>query len=118
MLEIASGFGDHVIAYASALPDVEFWPTECNEYLVSKLEEKVGESGAGNVRKARKLDILEGTIQASKKRWDTFLKFKSRADPMQSGLRTVGGDWESLRHEKTTPFDAISVTNLVNVTPW
>jgi len=88
VLEIASGFGDHIIAYAGALPDVEFWGTECNDYLVSRLNEKISGSGAGNVRKARKLDIL------------------------------ADDDWESLRQAKNAPFDAISVTNLLNVAPW
>ncbi|CAD6566235.1 MAG: hypothetical protein CYPHOPRED_000529 [Cyphobasidiales sp. Tagirdzhanova-0007] len=88
VLEVASGFGDHLLAYAEVAPKVEFWPTECNHYLVSKLQERFSKTSKRNVKSPRELDVLEDA------------------------------HWEGLRRDVSSPFDFISVTNLLNVTPW
>lgn len=64
VLEIASGFLDHSKAYAREHPEVTFSPTECNDYLVSKLEEARASSSLSNIAKARKLDVLLGMYKA------------------------------------------------------
>lgn len=59
VLEIASGFGDHILAYAREHPTVTFQATECDEYLVSKLSEKIQQAALPNVLPAAKLDVLD-----------------------------------------------------------
>ncbi|KAK9894334.1 hypothetical protein P389DRAFT_94978 [Cystobasidium minutum MCA 4210] len=88
VLELASGFGDHVLAYAREHPTVTFRATECDEYLVSKLSEKINEASLPNVLQPTKLDVLNKQ------------------------------DWARLSETNRQPFDMITVTNLVNVAPW
>jgi tRNA G46 methylase TrmB len=60
VLEIASGFGDHILSYAKNHPDTTFQPTECNEYLVNQLRKRVTEANLPNVSQPLKLDVLAG----------------------------------------------------------
>ena len=63
VLEIASGFGDHMLAYARTHREIDYWPTECNEYLVVELHKRILKHGTSNIKTPRVLDILEGLWQ-------------------------------------------------------
>ena len=65
VLEIASGFGDHILAYAEHFPNIQFRPTECNEYLVEKLRDRIRDSGLKNVLGPMKLDVVNGRSEHS-----------------------------------------------------
>lgn len=105
VLEIASGFLDHSIAYARQHPDVQFWPTECNVYLVSKLEEARLRAHLKNIQPATKLDALAGMYG--------FFDRLKRIDQLPAET-----DWKALRGIAAAPFDLVTVTNLLNVSPW
>lgn len=59
ILEIASGFGDHIVAYAREHPNISFQPTEYDEYLVAELQKKIKETGLPNVQSPRRLNVLD-----------------------------------------------------------
>lgn len=59
VLEIASGFGDHILAYAREHPSVHFQPTEYDNYLVSELTKKIDDAGLPNVSRPIKLNVLD-----------------------------------------------------------
>lgn len=59
VLELASGEGVHVAAYAKAFPQLEFQPTEADAFGVQVIDTTVEESGVRNVAKAQVLDVLE-----------------------------------------------------------
>lgn len=65
MLEIASGFGDHILAYAERHPDTVFWPTECNDFLVDEISRQVTQSACRNVRQPIKLDVTSSVLTCS-----------------------------------------------------
>ena len=105
VLEIASGFLDHCISYARQHETVEFQPTECNDYLVGKLEEKRKASDHPTIKPALRLDALNGECL--------------RLLPLHSTDQfLIDDDWESLRNSANLPFDVVTVTNLLNVSPW
>lgn len=57
MLELASGDGTHILAYAKAFPNVRFQPSECDAFGAGQLDEAL--SGAAGIAKAGVLDVLD-----------------------------------------------------------
>ncbi|MDW4499762.1 DUF938 domain-containing protein [Sulfitobacter sp. D35] len=55
-LEIASGTGQHVVAFARAMPDMVFQPTDLAEDRLASIDAYVAEARLGNVEQARRLD--------------------------------------------------------------
>jgi hypothetical protein len=105
VLEIASGFLDHCSSYARQHSEVQFWPTECNDYLVGQLESARQASGLPNIQPAQLLDVLNGRQSGACQRQTLT-------------LLSADDHWESLRNLKAAPFDVVTVTNLLNVSPW
>lgn len=105
VLEIASGFLDHCSSYARQHSGVQFWPTECNDYLVGQLESVRQASGLPNIQPAQLLDVRDST------------QFEAC---QRCNLTLVSADdhWENLRNSEAAPFDVVTVTNLLNVSPW
>jgi cyclopropane fatty-acyl-phospholipid synthase-like methyltransferase len=58
VLEVASGTGQHVIHFARAVPDVEFWPTEKDAEGLAELVVALMETPLANVRPPLVLDVL------------------------------------------------------------
>lgn len=111
VLEIASGFGQHIIAYAREHPNVTFQATECDDYLVSRLSENIKKASLSNLLPPRKLDVLNG--ENTRQLADCPLAAECSLPPLSSEQ-----DWRSIRDGSAKPFDIITVTNLVNVAPW
>lgn len=61
-LEISSGSGQHVVFFASSLPDVEFQPSELTDENLRSIQEYVREAKLQNVLQPLKLDILEPVL--------------------------------------------------------
>ena len=55
-LEIASGTGQHITAYAAALPHLHWHPTELDPARCASIDAYVAEAGLGNVARATLLD--------------------------------------------------------------
>lgn len=55
-LEIASGTGQHIIAYAAATPQLHWHPTELDALRRASIDAYVVESGLGNIAPAEHLD--------------------------------------------------------------
>ncbi|HHB80419.1 MAG TPA: DUF938 domain-containing protein [Aliiroseovarius sp.] len=55
-LEIASGTGQHVVAYARAFPNVTWQPTDIAPERLASIDAWVAAEGLGNIRPARGLD--------------------------------------------------------------
>lgn len=62
ILEIASGFGDHILAYAREYPNISFQPTEYDNYLVAELTTKVQSAGLSNVQSPKKVDVSNSKL--------------------------------------------------------
>lgn len=61
VLEIASGFGDHIMAYADCAPNVNFQPTEYDDYLVHEINTKLSSrTKQQNIRPAYRFNLLSG----------------------------------------------------------
>ena len=58
VLEIASGTGQHVIHFARAFPQVEFWPTEKDTQGLAELVVALMEAPLANIRPPLVLDVL------------------------------------------------------------
>lgn len=58
-LEIASGSGQHAVAFAAALPGWTWQPTEPQAGLCPLIDERARRLGLTNVRPAQRLDVLE-----------------------------------------------------------
>lgn len=56
VLEVASGTGEHVVHFASALPDLMFQPTDIDASARDSIDAWVGSTGLRNVRGAVALD--------------------------------------------------------------
>ncbi len=57
VLEIASGSGQHVVHFASALPALHFQPTDRDAAARASIDARIAEAGLGNVRPALALDV-------------------------------------------------------------
>jgi hypothetical protein len=55
-LEIASGTGQHVVAFARAMPGLIWQPTDITPDRLASIDAWAGESGLGNIRPAALLD--------------------------------------------------------------
>ena len=64
VLELASGFGQHVCSWAAEHPRVSFRPTEYERQLTEQVDALVEAEELDNVAECRKLDM------ASEKDWD------------------------------------------------
>lgn len=78
LLEISSGFGQHVSYFANNLPRIEFQPTEYDLNLLESIDSYVKQLNLTNVLLARFIDVssdpnewLEGDI--TKKKFDYVL---------------------------------------------
>ncbi|BGP42055.1 hypothetical protein JCM10450v2_006141 [Rhodotorula kratochvilovae] len=58
-LELASGTGIHACLYARTFPQIEWQPTECDEYGCRKIDETVREEGTEGVRDAVEVDVMQ-----------------------------------------------------------
>ena len=56
VLEVGSGSGQHVTAFAEAFPDLVWWPSDPNEAHRQSIEAWRGWSGLGNIRAPAALD--------------------------------------------------------------
>ena len=63
-LEIASGSGQHAVAFAAALPGWTWQPTDNEAELCALVDERARRAGLGNILPARRLDVLEATWPA------------------------------------------------------
>lgn len=59
VLEIGSGTGQHVVAFARALPRLTWWPTDPDPDHRQSIDAWRGHAGLGNVRPAMTLDAAE-----------------------------------------------------------
>lgn len=57
MLEISSGYGQHVSCFAKMLPKIEFQPTEYDLNLIDSIDSYVKHMNVTNVLHARYLDV-------------------------------------------------------------
>lgn len=55
-LELASGTGQHVVAFAAALPDLHWHPTDLDPARLASIDAYTQESGLGNIAPARQLN--------------------------------------------------------------
>ncbi len=73
ILEIASGPGEHACWFASALPQVEWQPTERDAPQVASIDAWRRHLGVGNVLPARRLDVAEEPWAVEAGVWDGAL---------------------------------------------
>ena len=59
VLEIASGTGEHAVAFAQALPSLVFQPSDVSPEALASIEAWRAHRGVGNVRHAIALDVHE-----------------------------------------------------------
>jgi hypothetical protein len=59
-LEIGSGTGQHVVAFARALPALTWWPTDPHPAHRRSIDAWRADSGLANIRPAVSLDAVEG----------------------------------------------------------
>jgi cyclopropane fatty-acyl-phospholipid synthase-like methyltransferase len=59
VLEIASGSGEHVVAFAAAFPTLEWQPSDPDAEALASIDAWAAESGPGNLRQALRLDVCE-----------------------------------------------------------
>ncbi len=57
-LEIASGTGQHAVAFAEAFPGVEWQPSDQDETARNSIAAWVAEAGLGNLRRPLNIDVL------------------------------------------------------------
>jgi len=60
-LEIASGSGQHAVAFAADLPGWTWQPTEADDILCTLIDERARRVGLSSVLPARQLNVLEPT---------------------------------------------------------
>ncbi len=88
-LEIGSGTGQHVLAFARALPDITWWPSDTNTGRLISIEAWRRGAGLANLRPAFQLDVTENP-------WAPV----PRGVPLDTGL------------------DAVIAINVVHIAPW
>ena len=59
VLEIASGTGQHVVAFARALPQLRWQPSDVDPELRASVEHRLAEAGLGNVLRPVALDVRD-----------------------------------------------------------
>ena len=59
VLEIASGTGQHVVHFATALPELRWQPTDADPQLRESIADSVGTADLSNVNAALQLDVLK-----------------------------------------------------------
>ncbi|KAF9949354.1 hypothetical protein BGZ72_008852 [Mortierella alpina] len=99
VLEIGSGFGQHVSYFASHYPKLVIQPTECDVKLFSDIKSYTSDLPAGhNVREPLELDT---TVPAH---WDAIL---------EAGIRERQPDVPS-----EGAYDVVIATNIFHITSW
>jgi cyclopropane fatty-acyl-phospholipid synthase-like methyltransferase len=58
VLEIASGTGQHVIAFATAFPGLIWHPSDCDAELRRSVELRIAEANLDNIRAPIELDVM------------------------------------------------------------
>ena len=58
VLEIASGTGQHVVAFARAFPDLQWQPSDVDPDLRASVELRVSEAALGNIEPPVNLDVM------------------------------------------------------------
>lgn len=69
VLEIASGTGQHVVAFARTFPDLVWHPSDCDSELRESVELRMAEASLDNIRPPIELDVMRlpwavGTVDA------------------------------------------------------
>lgn len=59
VLEIASGGGQHLFHFSAALPDLDWWPSDFDPYLVAALERRVTSVERKNLRLPMHLNMID-----------------------------------------------------------
>jgi SAM-dependent methyltransferase len=59
VLEVASGSGQHVVHFASRLPQLEFQPSDVDENNLASIRAWVREAGLANLHEPVRLDVLD-----------------------------------------------------------
>jgi cyclopropane fatty-acyl-phospholipid synthase-like methyltransferase len=59
VLEFASGSGMHLHYFAPHFDHLQFHPSDLNEEVFPNIEKLMAESGLGNIRKPRRLDLTQ-----------------------------------------------------------
>jgi len=57
VLEIGSGTGQHVVAFARKAPHIVWWPTDLEDVHLGSIEAWRRDCGLSNIRPARRLDL-------------------------------------------------------------
>lgn len=57
VLEIASGSGEHALAFAAAFPELEWQPSDHDADALASIDAWAAEAGRGNLRPALQLDV-------------------------------------------------------------
>ncbi|KAK9455875.1 hypothetical protein V1511DRAFT_321020 [Dipodascopsis uninucleata] len=74
ILELASGFGDHVSYFSDNVPSVTFQPTEAQDVCIEAIREATKNARNKNVLPALKLNVL------SQANWDNMIKTTGEID--------------------------------------
>ena len=56
-LEVGSGTGQHVVAFAQKCPDITWWPSDFNDNHLTSIEAWRACAGLANIRPARRIDV-------------------------------------------------------------
>ena len=59
VLEIASGGGQHIFNFSAALPDLDWWPSDFDPYLVAALERRVTAVERKNLHLPMHLNMID-----------------------------------------------------------
>lgn len=89
VLEVGSGTGQHALAFARAMPNVTWWPTDADQDSLGSIDAWRRHSGPDNLRQAARLDVTE---------------FPWAPDPVGPPL--------------DAGLAAVIAINVVHITPW
>lgn len=89
VVEVASGSGQHALAFARAMPEVTWWPSDADAASLSSIDAWGRQSGLPNLRPATLLDVTQDP-------WAPH----PPGMPLEAGLR------------------AVVAINLVHIAPW
>lgn len=89
VIEVASGTGQHAVAFSTALPHLTWWPTDIDPHNLASIQTWRAEAGAGNLQAAEPLDVTSDA-------WTTGAPLPPLPDQAQ----------------------AVVCINMVHISPW